>query len=102
MKTLIENTIRNIENKHPEDPTITSDLDYIAELLSKNVDDSILIINELNEESIRWISSRFEGLSYKFQNKKFVECLKNLLSKFPNISYLKEDVQEAVEAFYEE
>jgi len=102
MKTLIESIIRNIKNKHPEDPTITTDLDYITELLSKNVDDSILVINELDEESIRWISSRFEELSYKFQNKEFVECLKNLLSKFPNIGYLKEDVQEAIEAFYGE
>ncbi len=98
MKYEIIKMILEIEGKHPNDPTITTKLNSITEILSKSLDETISCLNELDENSISWISTRFENLSYKFQSKEFIDCIKNLVVKFPNISYLKDDVQDAIDS----
>jgi hypothetical protein len=100
MKTKILEILNRIKNKHLNDPSKINDFEEITELLLLNIKETIELINELNENSLEWISSNFEELSYKFQSKDFVDCVKNLLIKFPNSSILKQDVQEAIEAYY--
>lgn len=100
MKAKIVEIINRIKNKHLNDPSKMLDFEEIIKLLLTDINETIKIINDLDEDSVEWISSNFEELSYKFQNKEFVDCVKNLLIKFPNSSILKQDVQEAIEAYY--
>ena len=102
MEQKIKNILAKIKSKHVDDPTISLDSDEITNLLLQDVDNTIKILNELDEESLEWISSDFEELSFKFQNIKFVECVKKILTKFPNNKYFKEDVPKAIEAYYPE
>lgn len=100
MIAIVLEVLDKIKNKHLNDPTISDDKDIIVELFLKDLNETINVINNLDEDSLEWLSSRFEELSYKFQSKKFVECLNKLLIKFPESNILKQDVQEAVEAYY--
>jgi len=100
MKTQITEIIQRIKNKHLNDPTASKDKDQIAELILSNVQEAIPAIHSLDEDALEWISSRFEEISYKLQNKEFIECLKDLPIRFPDNVIIKEDVQDAVEAYY--
>lgn len=100
MKENILEILNRIKNKYLNDPTISDEKDLIVELFLQDIYEAINIINELDENSLEWISSRFEELSYKLQSKEFVTCVKNLLIKFPNNAILKQDVKEAIEAYY--
>lgn len=99
MKERIIEIVQKIKNKHIDDPSVYKDKDQIVEILLLNIEDSINILNNLDEDTLEWISSRFEDLSYRFQNEKFIECLKNLLIKFPHSEILKQDIQDAIESF---
>ncbi|KFF73418.1 hypothetical protein HX13_20655 [Chryseobacterium sp. P1-3] len=100
MKTEIIEIVQRIKNKHVNDPTVSEDKDQIVEVLLSDVKEAIKTISTLDEDTLEWISSRFEDLSYKLQSKEFIDCLKNLLLKFPNNMTLKEDVEDAIEAYY--
>jgi hypothetical protein len=97
----IKEDVNYMENTHVNDPKTTDLLDEIEELLQKDISTTIETLHELDLLSIEWICSRFEGVSYKLQNKAFVESVESLLGKFsPNINGFKNEVQEAREAYY--
>jgi len=98
MKEEIIKIIQKIEEKHLNDPSKSEDFKKITEILSKSSVETISCLNELDENSISWVSYSFEDLAYKFQSKEFIDCIKNLVVKFPNISYLKDDVQDAIDS----
>lgn len=100
MKTKITEIVQGIKMKHVNDPTVSTDKDLIAELLLSDISGAIEALNELDLDTLEWISSRFEEISYQLQNKEWIECLKNLLIKFPDSQILKEDIHDAVEAYY--
>ncbi len=102
MKAKVLELLDRIKKKHLNDPTLSNDKDIVVELFFQDIKETINIINDLDEISLEWLSSRFEELSYKFQNKEFIDCLKRLLIKFPNSLILKQDIQEAIEAYYPE
>lgn len=102
MKAKVLEILDRIKNKHLNDPTLSNDKDLIVEMFLQDINRTIKILNDLDENSLEWVSSRFEELSYKFQSNEFVDCVKKLLIKFPNSSILKQDVQEAIEAYYGE
>lgn len=102
MKTKITEIVQGIKKKHVNDPTVSSDKDLIAEMLLSDVPQAIEALNQLDLDTLEWISSRFEEISYRLQNKEWVECLKRLLIKFPDSQTLKEDVYDALEAYYGE
>lgn len=102
MKTKITEIVQGIKKKHVNDPTVSSDKDLIAEMLLSDVPQAIEALNQLDLDTLEWISSRFEEISYRLQNKEWVECLKRLLIKFPDSQTLKEDVYDAFEAYYGE
>lgn len=97
MEARIVKIIQGINNKHLNDPTVPQDKDLIVEILLSDVQQAIHTINSLDEDSLEWISSRFDYLVYKFQNKDFVKCLMGLLIKFPKNVILKEDIDDAIE-----
>ena len=98
MKQEIIKIINQLESKHINDYSRQDDLKNIIEILAKSESQAINCLNELDENSISWVSFSFEDLSYKFQSEEFINCLNGLIVKFPNISYLKDDVQDAIDA----
>ncbi|WP_153398157.1 hypothetical protein [Chryseobacterium vaccae] len=100
MKTKITEIVQGIKKKHVNDPTVSTDKDLISELMLSDVSGAITALNELDLDTLEWISSRFEAISYQLQNKEWVEGLKRLLIKFPDSQTLKEDIHDAVEAYY--
>jgi hypothetical protein len=100
MKEKILEIINEVKSMHVNSPIVSDNLDEITNLLLLDLNETTKLINQLDLEFLEWISSNFEELSYKFQSKEFVDCVKNLLIKFPNSSILKQDVQEAIEAYF--
>ncbi len=100
MKTTIQQSILRVEKKHPNDPAILIELEEIEVLLSKNLEETIACLNELDENEISWISSSFESVSAKLQSKEFITCLKQLVKKFPEIKFLSQDVQDAIDVIH--
>ncbi|MBX7227710.1 MAG: hypothetical protein K1X55_16870 [Chitinophagales bacterium] len=98
MKEEIIKIVSQLGKKHLDDPTKSDDFNNIVNILLKSESQAIDCLNELDENSISWVSFSFEDLSYKFQSQEFINCLNRLVVKFPNISYLKDDVQDAIDA----
>ena len=90
--------INVIESKHLNDPTKSDDYDKITKLLLIDVNQAIHVIENLNLDNLEHISSDFEELSYKFQSKEFVECLKKLEEKYPK--KMTSEIQKGIEAYY--
>lgn len=98
LKNKILEVIKKAEAKHLDDPTISNEMDQLTELMLSNVDETIELLNNSDMEVLGWLCSDFEELSYKFQSKEFVECLKKLEEKFPKrMGY---EIQNGIEAYY--
>jgi len=78
LKEKILELINIVESKHINDPTSDIEMDKVTSLLLENVNNTIKFLNDANEDTLGWVCSDFEELSYKFQSKAFVDCLKNL------------------------
>ena len=85
MKTQIEKIIKQIDTLHHEDPRIYTELDKITGLLSQNLDNTIELLNTLDEHSINWVCSSFPEISAVFESKRFIASIKQLKDKFPNL-----------------
>ena len=96
MKAKILEIIKRAEAKHPDDPSISNEMDELTELMIQNMHDTIKLFKELDLENLLWLSSDFEELSYKFQSKEFIECLKWLEKKYPK--KMSSEIQNAIEA----
>lgn len=70
---------------HDNDPTIEVQWSELTELLTENVDETILLFESCAEEEILLFSEVFEDIAYKLQDVKFIECLERVLNKYPNI-----------------
>ncbi|MDI9309516.1 MAG: hypothetical protein QM535_04825 [Limnohabitans sp.] len=98
LKDKILEIIKIAESKHRNDPSITQEMDQLTILMLQNVNETIELLESLEMEELGWLCSDFEELSYKFQSKAFVECLKRLDQKFPRkMSY---EIQNGIEAYY--
>jgi hypothetical protein len=100
LKNKILHIIDVINKKHINDPTISIESDKLTELMLVDVNETILLLNNLNLEDILWLSSDFEELSYKFQSREFVECLKKMDEKFPG--KMTPEITKGIEAYYGE
>jgi hypothetical protein len=100
LKNKILQIIDIINKKHINDPTISIESDKLTELMLLDVNETIVLLNSLDLEDILWLSSDFEELSYKFQSKEFVECLKKLDEKYPG--KMTPEIIKGIEAYYGE
>lgn len=98
LKNKILEIIKIAEAKHLNDPTISNEMDLLTQLMLIDVNNTIEVLEKLDIENILWLSSDFEELSYKFQSKEFIECLKKLKDKYPN--KMSSEIQNAIEAYY--
>ncbi|AYE34002.1 hypothetical protein [Clostridium septicum] len=68
----------------------------LIEILSKDEESTILILNELNEKEILLASEVFEEVAYNLQSNRYIECLKSISLKYPNLN-LEESIEVAEE-----
>ena len=64
----------------------------LIEILSKDEKSTILILNELNEKEILLASEVFEEVAYNLQSNRYIECLKSIFLKYPNLN-LEESIK---------
>lgn len=98
LENKILDIIKVIESKHLNDPTQSDDYDEITKLLLIDVKQTIHVIENLDLDNLEHICTDFEELSYKFQSKEFVECLKKLEEKYPK--KMSSEIQNGIEAYY--
>lgn len=68
----------------------------LIEILSKDEENTILILNQLNEKEILLASEVFEEVAYNLQSNRYIECLKSISLKYPNLN-LEESIEVAEE-----
>lgn len=73
------------QSYHPDDPRIQECWRELNKLLAVDEDGAIKYFNQCSENNILYLSEIFDDLSEHYQSKAFVEFLKTLQSKFPNI-----------------
>ena len=98
MKETITKIIEEMQQKHPNDPTIKDDYLEIIAILSASDERIIGVLNELNSNQIDSISTIFEEVSANLQSKHFIMCLKGIARKYPSILDIEEHVSWAIEA----
>ncbi len=59
----------------------------LIDILSQNVDSTVVLLNSLNEEEIKIISGLLIDVSKRLNDKKLLNCIKLLEEKFPNINF---------------
>lgn len=69
----------------------------LIEVLSKVDEDTILILNQLEEKEILLVSEVFEEVAYNLQSNRYIECLKSISQKYPNLNI--EDSIEVAEEY---
>ncbi|UBK38674.1 hypothetical protein KLF44_04475 [Clostridium perfringens] len=65
----------------------------LIKLLSKNLDDTITFLNECSDKEINYISEVFPDLSENFESKKFIDKLREIQNKRPDL-----DINEEIKA----
>ncbi len=70
----------------PNNPKVEFYWDKISCLLSINEDETIEFLNKCDAKTIGWIGEVFDDISYKLQNIKFINCIKLLKEKYPEIN----------------
>lgn len=72
---------------HPEDDNgIQKCWDELIELLSKDEDNTIECLNLCTDSEVDWISEVFEDVAYNLQSRRYIECLKKLDVKYPELN----------------
>ncbi|MET3195194.1 hypothetical protein [Bacillus sp. OAE603] len=92
----VRKLIEERSNHDMNDPKIYEYWDRITELLSINVIETINYLNSCSEKEIYWISEIFEDISAKVSSIDYIECLKKLDKKYPNLM-LSKDIKIAEE-----
>ena len=57
----------------------------LIEILSVDVTDTINFLEKTDKDKVLWISEVFEEIAYNLQNKQYIECLKKLDIKYPEL-----------------
>ncbi|AYE33969.1 hypothetical protein [Clostridium septicum] len=62
----------------------------ITDILSENEEDTIAYLNNCDKDELYWISEVFEDISENLQSQEFIECLRRLDVKFPELDMTKD------------
>lgn len=90
MNTLVEKTkviLRKRKKLHPNDSaSIYKIWEDLVFLLSTDINATIYALEEMAGEEILYISEVFEDIYYKTWNHDYIDCLKRLDLKFPELN----------------
>lgn len=82
----LKNLIKERAKYDPNDDYLTEKYwNTMVEFLGKNEQNAIEFISECNEDEVPWVAEIFDDLSLKFQSRHFIDYIKSLQSKFPNL-----------------
>lgn len=91
IKKIMNNIILERKQKNIEDDYgIESCWNKIIDILSKDVNKTILYLENCSEEDLYYISEVFEDIAIKLHSKAYIECLRKLDKKFPNLKITKD------------
>lgn len=82
MKKIIEQRKKLHMN---DDMGIQNCWDEITNILSENEEVTIKYLDSCEKDELYWVSEVFEDISENLQSKEFIECLRKLDLKFPEL-----------------
>ena len=86
-KNEVKDVLKKRMNSNDEDDfTIYKYRDKLVELLSKNEEETIKVLCELNEKEVSYVSEVFEEIAEKLQSCNYINILWKLERKFPNLN----------------
>ncbi|PEJ24913.1 hypothetical protein [Bacillus pseudomycoides] len=97
----IENKMQVILDKRKklnlnDDYGIQTSWNEIIEVLSENEENTIRYLENCSREDLYWISEVFEDIAEIVQSKEFINCLRKLDEKFPELEMTKDiDIAES-------
>ncbi|MBC6975411.1 hypothetical protein H9I32_24490 [Bacillus sp. Xin] len=97
----IENKMQVILDKRKklnlnDDYGIQTSWNEIIEVLSENEENTIRYLENCSKEDLYWISEVFEDIAEIVQSKEFINCLRKLDEKFPELEMTKDiDIAES-------
>ncbi|EOV9529293.1 hypothetical protein CN931_04910 [Bacillus sp. AFS054943] len=97
----IENKMQVILDKRKklnlnDDYGIQKSWNEIIEVLSENEENTIRYLENCSKEDLYWISEVFEDIAEIVQSKEFINCLRKLDKKFPELEMTKDiDIAES-------
>lgn len=97
-KTEFLKIIDLLESKELKESQISEHLDQIVDLLSENEDETLSLLEEVNENQAYWLVTTFEELAFTFQSEEFIAAIENLAKKYPDIQDIDEYISYAKEA----
>ena len=93
---VIEKIIEERKKLHLDDPRIVEKWNELTQILTQNEESTIAYLNSCCKENVDWISEIFEDISEKLQSSRFIECIEQLLIKYPDLN-LEQDILYAKE-----
>ncbi|WP_459502577.1 hypothetical protein [Bacillus sp. C1] len=79
-----------------DDYGIQKSWNEIVEVLSENEENTIRYLEICSKEDLYWISEVFEDIAEIVQSKEFINCLRKLDKKFPELEMTKDiDIAES-------
>ncbi|WP_439021409.1 hypothetical protein [Bacillus thuringiensis] len=97
----IENKMQVILDKRKklnlnDDYGIQTSWNEIIEVLSENKENTIRYLENCSKKDLYWISEVFEDIAESVQSKEFINCLRKLDKKFPELEMTKDiDIAES-------
>ena len=85
-----EKTVGIIEENIEDDYGIQNCWNKMIDILSKDINETVAYLENCSEEDIYFISEVFEDVSEQLQSKEYIECLRKLDDKFPNLDMTKD------------
>lgn len=91
IKILMDEIIIERKKKHMEDDYgIRECWNKMIDILSQDVYETIVYLEGCSEDHIYYVSEVFEDISEKLQSKEYIDCLRKLDKKFPDLHMTKD------------
>ena len=91
IKNLMDKIIAERKKKSIEDDYGIQDCwDKMVDILSKDIYETVTYLESCSEEDIYFISEVFEDVSEQLQSKEYIDCLRRLDKKFPDLNLTKD------------
>lgn len=91
IKNLMDNIIAERKSKSIEDDYgIQVCWDKMVEILSSNIYETIEYLENCSKEDLYFISEIFEDVSEQLKSKEFIDCLRKLDIKFPELDMTRD------------
>lgn len=84
-----------LESNNLKESQISNYLDQIVDYLSEDENQTIELLETVNENQAYWLVTTFEELAFTFQSEEFINAIEALGQKFPNIEDIDQYISQA-------